>query len=223
MNRRISLDWKTFNDPQAFLLTDAFAKSINGVSAPEKAAALKRLQDSLKSKEVEVRRRAALTLAGLGDKSGVATMIQDVSTAKGRDRDNVMVALRTLKDVQAIPVLRKSLKDSSPYVRGIAVATLGELKAAQAYDELVALTKDKEGLNAGKGQGRLKCIRDCPAFSACYALGALGDDRAVPVLIGLLADTDLRGPARQALEALTKQKLGDDPVRWKAWWKDKQR
>jgi len=60
----------------------------------------------------------------------------------------------------------------------------------------------------------------CPG---CYALGALGDDRAVPVLIELLADQDLRAPARRGLEALTKQKFGDDPELWKAWWKSEKR
>lgn len=214
-------DWKAFNDPAAFLLTDAFAESVNALPAADKAAALKRLQDSLKSDEVEVRRRAALTLAALGDRSGVPTLIEDLSKAAGRDRDNVVVALRILKDERAVPALRAALKDKSPHVRGIAAAALGELRAAKAFDELVALTKDKEGLNPGKADGRLNCIPNCPAFSACYALGALGDERAVPVLIDVLADPDLRGPARQALETLTGQKLGDDTEKWKAWWKGK--
>jgi HEAT repeat protein len=218
-----ALDWNRFDDPKAFLLTDAFAKSIDGLPAPEKAAALKRLQGSLKSKEVEVRRRAALTLAGLGDKSGVPTLIEDLSTAQERDRLNVAIALRFLKDEQAIPAWRKSIRDKSPSVRGIAVAALGELKAGKAFEEIIALTKDKAGLEDGKVDGRLNCIRDCPAYSACYALGVLGDERAVPVLIELLADQDLRGPARRGLEVLSKQKFGDDPERWKAWWKSKER
>lgn len=213
-------DWRTFDDPNAIFFTAAFAKSIDGKSPPEKAAAIQRLQGSLKSKEVEIRRRAALTLAALGDKSGVPTMIDDLATATGRDRDNVAVALRILKDERAIPALRKALKDKSPQVRGVAVAALGELKAANAYDDIVALTKDKEGLIVDKSAG-LNCIRNCPAFSACYALGTLGNERAVPILIESLADGDLMGPARQALEVLTKQKLGNDPEKWKAWWKTK--
>jgi HEAT repeat protein len=214
-------DWKVFDDPRAFLLTDAFAKSINSLSAPEKVAAIKRLQESLKAKEVEIRRRAVLTLASLGDRSGVPTMIKDLATATGKDRDNIVVALRVLRDKRATAALRKVLKDKSPHVRGIAVAALGELKAAEAFKEIVALTKDKEGLAAGKDGGRLNCIRNCPAFLACYALGALGDQRAVPVLIELLPDADLRGPARQALEVLTKQKFGNDPDKWRAWWRSK--
>jgi HEAT repeat protein len=82
----------------SFLLTDAFAKSVNGLPAAEKAAALKRLQGSLRSNEVEIRRRAAPSLFALGDKRGVPTMIDDLSTATGRDRDNIVVALRIMKD-----------------------------------------------------------------------------------------------------------------------------
>jgi HEAT repeat protein len=216
-------DWKAFDDPKAFLLTDAFAKSISELPAAEKAAAIKRLKESLGAKEVEIRRRAALTLGKLGDKRGVSTMIEDLSRATGSDRDRVVVALRVLKDERAIPALRKALKDKSPYVRGIAVAALGELKAAKAYADIVALTKDKEGKRPEKNAGTLNCFPISPADMACYALGALGDKRAVPVLIDLLDDRDLQGSALQALEALTKQALGNQPEKWKAWWKDQSR
>ena len=212
-------DWKAFEDPKAVLLTDSFAKSIGDLPAAEKAAAVKRLHESLKSEEVEIRRRAALTLGKLGDKSGVPAMVEALATATGHDRDNVVVALRILKDGRAIPALTKALKDPSPYVRSIAVAALGELKATKAFGEIVALTKDKGDKAAEKKDGALNCFPISPASSACYALGALGDPRAVPVLIELLTDKDLQQSALQALEALTKQKLGNDPEKWKTWWK----
>src|SRR4051812_31238011 len=110
------IDWKAFDDPKSFLLTDAFAKSISDLPAPAKAAAVQRLQGALKAKDVEIRRRAALTLGKLGDKSSVPVMIEDLTKATGHDRDNVVVALRVLKDERAIPALRKALKDQSSYV-----------------------------------------------------------------------------------------------------------
>jgi hypothetical protein len=73
----------------------------------------------------------------------VPTLIADLAMAAGRDRDNLVVALRVLGDRRASPALRAALKDKSPYVRGIAVAALGELKSAKAYDEIVALTLRK--------------------------------------------------------------------------------
>lgn len=214
------IDWQAFDDPTGVLLTEPFAKSISELPASEKAAAVLRLQESLKSKDIEICRRAALTLGNLGDKSGVPVMIKALSTAEGSDRNNVVVALRILKDERAIPTLRKALKDESPYVRAIAVAALGELKASQVYDEIVLLTKDK-GDKPGKKEGTLNCLPTSPAALACYALGNLDEPRAIPVLIKLLDDQDLRVPAAQALEALTQQKLGNDPEKWKAWWKDK--
>jgi HEAT repeat protein len=209
-----AIDWATFDDPKAFLLTDPLAESIAQLLTAEKAAAIKRLHESLGAKDVEIRRRAALTLGRLGDHAGVPVMAADLATATGHDRDNVLVALRILKDPKAIPALRGALKDPSPYVRGIAAAALGELKAGEAYGDLVALTKDK-AVEENKG---LNCFPITPADLACYALGALGDPRAVPVLIDLLADNQTRGSARQALEALTKQKLGEDPQAWRKWW-----
>jgi RNA polymerase sigma factor (sigma-70 family) len=214
-----ALDWKAFEDLKAFFLTDPFAKAIAELPAPERMAALKRLHDALKAKDVEILRRAALILGRLGDKGGVPVMIETLATAAGQDRDNVVVALRVLKDERAIPGLIKALKDPSPYVRSIAVAALGEVKATKAFGEIVALTKDKGDNTAGKNDGVLNCFPVLQANSACYALGVLGDLRAVPVLIELLTDRDLHQSALQALEALTQQKLGNSPEKWKAWWK----
>src|SRR5688500_586520 len=123
-----AIDWKAFDDPEAVVLTDPLANSIEKLPKDEKSVAITRLRDSLKSREVEIRRRAALTLGALGDKAGEPTLIEDLSATTGRDRDNVVVALRILKDERAIPALRKALGDKSPYVRSIAVSALGEMK-----------------------------------------------------------------------------------------------
>ena len=210
-----ALDWGTFEDVNAVLLTDPFAQAVAALPEAEKKVATMRLMDSLQHKEIEVRRRAALTLGKLGDKSGVPAMIEAFPKTTGRDRDTVIVALRILKDQRSIPLLREALKDPSPYVRCIAVAALGEMKAAEAYDQIVALTTDK-----GTVQG---CLPMAPGHLACYALGALGDKKAVPVLIERLRDKDFQNDAQKALETLTDQKLGADPDRWAAWWKTQNR
>lgn len=212
-------DWKAFDDPSALLLTDPFAKAIDQLPAEDKAVAIKRLHDSLNAKDIEIRRRAALVLGKLGDPSGVLTMIEALPKATGKDRNNVVVALRILKDERAIPALRAALKDDSPYVRSIAVAALGELKAAKDYDDIVAVTRDKGEKSVPPKAGVLNCFPVCPADSACYALAALGDKRAVPVLIGLVDDLDVQNAAMRSLEMLTKVKVGSDPDKWKAWWK----
>jgi HEAT repeat protein len=57
-----------------------------------------------------------------------------------------------------------------------------------------------------------------PAASACYALGRLGDRRALPLLVCALDDPDLTFNAAKALAALTKTGDGWDSARWKTWW-----
>lgn len=213
-------DWASFDNPDTVLLTAGFAKSITDLPPGEKAKAIADLKSRLESKVFEVRRRAALTLDELGDKSGVPTMIADMASAAGRDKDNVVVALRILKDDRAIPVLRQALTDRSPYVRGIAVSALGELKAVEAYTEIVGLTGDLGDPPGGKKPGTLDCIPFHPGNSACYALGALGEKKAVPVLIARLNDKDFRQAAKLALESLTGEKFGTDAAKWNEWWKE---
>lgn len=215
-----AIDWTAFDDPKAVILADPIVEEVRKSGESERAASTQRLRDALESKEVEVRRRAALTLHGLGDAAGVPVMIADLSTAAGRDRDNVVVALRLMKDPRAVPALRAALKDESAYVRSIAVAALGETKAVEAYDEIVALTRDKGEPPKGKAGGVLDCMPIRPADLACYALGALGERRAAPVLIDLLADKDLESSAAQALEALTGERFGADAAKWSAWWRE---
>ncbi len=214
-----AIDWRTFDNPQAVLQTSRLAKEISDLPAAAQDEAKQRLVQSLASTDVEVQRRAALTLGELGDKQGVPRMIAALTTATGRDRDNIVVALRILKDERAIPALRGALKDESPYVRGIAVSALGELKAVATFDAIVSLTTDKDDKRE-KELGKLNCLPMSPALSACYALGALGDRRAIPILIEILADKDLQGPASQSLEMLTKQKFGKDAQKWQTWWQE---
>jgi HEAT repeat protein len=218
-----AIDWASFDDPATVLLTDQFATSITDLPKEEQAAAIKAVKERLESKVFEIRRRAALTLDKLGDKSGVPVLIADLGTTAGSDKDNVVVALRILKDEKAIPALRKALTDRSPYVRGIAASALGELKAVEAYDEIVTLTGDIGDPPGGKAPGTLDCIPFYPGNSACYALGALGEKKAVPVLIARLSDKNFRNAAKQALESLTGEKFGEDAAKWMGWWKEQQR
>ena len=210
------LEWGRFHDPRAVaVLTAPFAKRIAGLPRAQKAAAIMRLKAALNHPHVEVRRRAALTLGALGDASGVPVMIRDLApaaTPNDNGRGNVSVALRILKDRRALPALKRALRDRSPYIRGIALAALGEMKDQEAFAEIASHLGDK----AHEGG----CIPMFPAHSACYALGALGDERAIPLLIAALDDKDLTTQAAQALGALTGQTFGYDAAAWKRWWQE---
>lgn len=206
-----ALDWAAFLDPKSLTPTAGFPDALKTLPEAERATATKRLQDALASESFEIRRRAALALNTLGDKSGAPTMIRDMSTTRGRDRDNAAVALRYLRDARAIPVLRECLRDKSPYIRGIALAALGELKATEALADIAAHLHDQE-------EEPNTCIQILPSATAAYALGQLGDRKAIPALMAALADPKVRPSATQALTELTGEHFGDDVAQWRKWW-----
>lgn len=209
-DRPTEIAWNAFEDPNAVTyFTHHLQKIISELPATKKAVAIQRLHELLKSESLEIRLRAAEALDDLGDKGGVPTMIASFPQATGHDRDNIIVALRIMKDERTIPTLMDALKDKSPYIRGVALCALGELKAAIAYDLIVAMTDDKATKSVGDTRIVFcgNALPDPPAYCACYALGALGDQRAVPILIKLLDDEELKRSARDALDVLRKQKL----------------
>lgn len=55
---------------------------------------------------------------------------------------------------------------------------------------------------------------------ACRVLGVLEDEASIPDLIARMgaADSNLRAAAQYGLEACARKKLGNDPVRWQAWY-----
>jgi HEAT repeat protein len=172
------------------------------------------LRADLSSPDFETRRRATIELHKLGDNSGVPAMIEAMGTLTNQtERNNAVVALRITKDPRAIPALTKATSDPSAYVRSIAVAALGELAATNAYNVIVSHVTDLENFGGD--------VPMCPGDSACYALGALGDKRALPVLIKALDQRETQSQACQALEKLTGQAFRYDVEKWKAWWKEK--
>jgi hypothetical protein len=62
-----------------------------------------------------------------------------------------------------------------------------------------------------------------PSYEIAYALGNTGSRTAVPILIELLGDADVRRAASEALYTLThRQSNSDDPAaerqNWVSWW-----
>ena len=58
------------------------------------------------------------------------------------------------------------------------------------------------------------------AVEATWALGEIGDARAIPALINVVNDDnpDVRTAAADSLQKLTGQNYGNDHARWVAWW-----
>lgn len=168
------------------------------------------LHGQLAAPEFDARRRAAIALARAGDNSGVPMLIEAMSSLTNRnDRNNCVVALRIAKDPRSIPALIKATDDPSPYIRGIALATLGEMKATNAYGVIVSHLDDLE-----RDGG---CIPMPPAMLACHALGELGDARAIPHLVKALDQKYTQGQAARALGKLTGHDF-QELEEWREWW-----
>ncbi len=101
---------------------------------------------------------------------------------------SVVEALGDLRDRRAAPHLLKLLPDGDPAVRAAAIVAMTKIKAPEFVAPLSAAART--------GDARLPAI---------WALGALGDPAAVPVLAELLRDPDkyVRYNAQQALKRLT--------------------
>ncbi|MCD6338070.1 MAG: tRNA (N6-threonylcarbamoyladenosine(37)-N6)-methyltransferase TrmO [Verrucomicrobia bacterium] len=208
----VEKEFVRFDDPDQIVIASRFAQLLKKLRADQIREAKSRLRARLQSKIPEIRRRAALTLHSLGDDSGVAVMIRDMKEVTDqRDRNNIVVALRVMKDSRAVPALIDCAYDASPYIRSIALAALGELKAADAYEAIVEHLHDYE---TEEGD----CFQTCPAHLACYALGALGDKGAIPHLIEALDHEETRAAACKTLGKLTGEQFGYDAAKWKQWW-----
>ncbi len=182
-----------------------------------------RLRQGLASEHLEIRRRVALVLNAIGDNSGVPVMIEDMTAADPNDRADVVVALRKMKDRRAIPALIKAVDDKTPYIRCIAIEALGEMEVGEVYDVIVKHLNDREKV---KGPDVIML----PAGSACFALGEIGDRKAVPLLIEVLEDEELKETAAKALEKIRlghsryfgrgggDDGFGTDVKKWTNWW-----
>lgn len=113
--------------------------------------------------------------------AGFATILAVLGCAHNKPD---VVALRVAKDPRSIPVLIEMTNDESSHTRAIALCALGELKATNAFNTIVEHLDDYEHYGGCTGRN--------PAQAACYALGALGDQRALPYLLKVMKDRNAR-------------------------------
>ena len=137
--------------------------------------------------------------------------------------------------------LLAALEDADPERRRAAVALLARLGdpatlarlAARVHDEDPRVAAEaRESLAAARGTPALPPLvadlrralasgRPAKAIPAARALGRLGDADSVPELIHLLDHGgELADASSDALARITLQRLGSDPVRWIAWWRE---
>ena len=117
-------------------------------------------------------RTAAEALGELESKAASSQLLQSLDTTKQAwVRGAIVQALENFKDDPAVLARLQTVarEDSSYRARGAALRALGRMKAAGAYDTL------KAAVNTDSPDGFLR-------NAAISGLGALGDDRAVPLL-----------------------------------------
>src|SRR6267378_882003 len=172
------------------------AEALGKLKGDDEAAAA--LGEALRSdKSSGVGRTAASSLGELGGASASKQLLDALNTAKEPwVRGSIVLALENFKDDAAVVARLQTVarEDSSYRARGAALRSIGRIKGAGAYETLVA------AVNSYSPDGFL---RD----AALNGLGALGDDKAVPLLREWAApgkDMDSRQAAIGSLARLQK-------------------
>ncbi|HEV3419966.1 MAG TPA: M1 family aminopeptidase [Candidatus Acidoferrum sp.] len=144
-----------------------------------------------------VRRTAANSLGELGGASASKQLLEALNSAKEPwVRGSIVLALENFKDDAAVVARLQAVarEDSSYRARGAALRAIGRIKGPGAYETLVAV------VNSDSPDGFLR-------NAALSGLGALGDDKAVPLLREWAApgkDLDSREAAIGSLARLEK-------------------
>jgi cellulose synthase operon protein C len=200
---------RVLGDPDAHVRLAA-AAAMGSSGMPE---AVSPLLGHLDDTAPEVREEVARALGRIGDGRAVVPLIGKVQDSVSDVRKIVARALGELGDLRAQSALMLALQDTSSEVRLEAVGALGKLRSDEATLAIASLVETSE---ASEGQGGFYPGRTQPATgvgaaevraAAVRALGRIGSEAAVKVLVGALAKDDLAGqrsPVRDALTAAGK-------------------
>jgi HEAT repeat protein len=160
-----------------------------------------------------------------------------------KDTNTRMEAAMTLgqaKNPKYLQFLTEALKDSNKAIRWTAAEALWEMGDKKAVPALIEYLEKDEAYEWGKvvTMNALASLKDPQAVeplirvlespnpflrrSAAVALFTIGDQRAIPVLIGLLKDEQgfIQRIAQNFLVEMTKDKMtGDTPTEYDEWSK----
>lgn len=155
-------------------------------------------------------------------------------------RGPIFAGVLALGRIAEKPLLA-ALEDVDPERRLAAVALLARLGDPAKLSRLAARIHDEDAQVAAEAREALASARGMPALAplvadlrralasgrpakaipASRALGRLADADSVPQLIHLLDQGgELAEASSDALSRITLQRLGPDPSRWIAWWRE---
>ncbi len=157
---------------------------------------------------VEVRWQAAEALSKCTQPEARALFLEVARQDRNRFLRNAAArALGQAGDPDPVPTLRRNVADDDePTVQTAALDTLGRLRAGAAFEEIASALE----------------TRHWPVrAAAAAALGAVGDLRAVRILIDRLPEETgrLRTDLDRALGRLTGFEFGGSAALWESWWK----
>lgn len=132
------------------------------------------LKPLLQDKRRRVQLRAAMALARLGDKSGLALAKERAKSSKAHLRAEALAALAASGDAEVVPLLKEALADSNAKVRYWALLGLRDLGGEAALETGFKFAKDR---NAEVQTAALEII----------AAHGKGKPETQEVLIGLLS------------------------------------
>ncbi|MBI1976160.1 MAG: HEAT repeat domain-containing protein [Candidatus Omnitrophica bacterium] len=124
-------------------------------------------------KEISVRRAVVTALGAIGDARAISALVIVLGDEEYFVRSDAWSQLQKFKEA-AIPELLKGLNHEKALIREWSAYTLGAMKAVAAVDSLIQLVQNDEKISV-----RLEAVS---------ALGAIGDARAIPVLVVALGD-----------------------------------
>jgi HEAT repeat protein len=114
-------------------------------------------------------------------------LVSTFDSVKTDVRKFIVDIIGEVRDPRAIPMLISALKDEDENVVASAVEHLGTMREPSVVDALVETVKGGDVWTA---------------YPAVDALGNVGDDRNIPLIVGLLGNRSLREPALRALGKL---------------------
>jgi HEAT repeat protein len=162
------------------------------------------------------------------------------ATSPAEERGPIFAGVVALGRSAEKPLLA-ALEDADPERRLAALTLLARLGDPATLSRLAARVHDEdtqvaagacEVLAAARGQAALLPLladlrralasgRPAKAIPAARALGRLGDADSVPQLIHLLDQGgEIAKASSDALSRITLQRLGPNPARWIAWWRE---
>lgn len=168
-------------------------------------------------------RKAETTVSAEEQLSPFDKAVKDLSSSDPFVRRQAAEQLGMLREIRAVPYLKKLLQDENPFVRQTAVEQLGLLRAADAIDDIIKVLKTDKEIQVRQsavvslgyiGVANEKVIRSliellqsdvAPQlkYATCNTLSILRSTEPIPVLVELLSSNDVN-LRRSAVYALGK-------------------